>query len=443
MKKLLLLGFAIFLGQSLFAQTFDKSIISTNQAGGAFGLVEFKIDGDNLFDLISASKTDNTVAYYINNGDGTFTQHIIDSNLTEASYAFAGDMDNDSDVDFVAAGSDEIVWYENDGSDNFTRHSVANVTGTSFVIVYDVDDDGDGDIGAAISGEDYITAFLNNGSGSFTRVNAISTGNPKMFFGGDFNGDGTADILAPSFDDDKIEWYTFNGLYFALGGTITNNFDGVWWAEGSDLDGDGDWDVVAASYNGNKISWFENDGTGANFTEHVIDANLTHAMYLRVVDMDGDSDWDIAAGANGNAGTGSEVVVYTNDGGQNFTKNTVDNTEQAPACISVEDFNDDGKMDIAYASNLGNKYVLLTAHVSAVQVNSKNLFNIYPNPAKSLINIKSENQIDYISIFDLTGREVIKTNTTKIKLQDLPQGSYLLKVDFQNGSTGTKKLLIN
>ncbi len=442
MKKNILLLFTLFVGQILVGQTYTKSIISSNQAGGAFGLVEFEINGDNFLDLISASKTDNTLAFYINNGDGTFTQHIVDNSLNEASYGFAADIDGDSDMDFVGAGDAEIAWYENDGSNNFTKHNVANVSDTSFVIVYDIDSDGDGDIGAAISGEDYITAFLNNGSGSFSRVNAISTPNPKMFFSGDYNGDGTFDVLAPSFDNDKIEWYTFNGLYFAVGGTVTSNFDGVWWAEGADVDGDSDWDVVAASYNGNKISWFENDGTGTSFTEHVVDSNLNHAIYLRVIDLDGDSDMDIVATGNGNNGTGSEVAIYINDGSQNFTKTTVDNTELAPACVSVRDFTGDGTPDIAFASNMSNEYVLLTNTTSSVASNTKDLFSIYPNPAHQFIHIDTKKNVKTISIYDLTGRKILDDNQTDINISNLPQGNYLIKIIFNDGLSSTKKLLI-
>ncbi len=440
--KTKLLFIALLITGSLWAQ-FTKSIISSTDTNGANGLLEKDINGDTLIDLIGASQSSNTVSYYINNGDHTFTQTIIDNALTGATYADAYDLDGDGDLDFTAVGSGDLVWYENDGSFVFTKHLITTLTNPTFVRAYDVDSDGDGDIGVAIYGENSITAFLNDGNGGFTRMNIISINTPKIFHGGDFDGTGDGNVLISSFDGNEIAWYAFNGLFFSRGGTIDSNFHGAFGIEGGDIDNDGDDDVIGAAYNDNEIAWFENtNGDGSSFTKHSIDANFVGASYVHWLDIDSDGDKDIVASAYGNGTSGSEVAIYYNDGNQNFTKTTIDNTENGAACISVQDFDDDGSFDIAFAANLSNKFVLMSDNVSAISQSGKNMFSLYPNPAHQNLHISSDKNIEKVEIFDITGRRILQTNKRNIDISKLPKAHYLIQVSFDDGSHFIKKLIV-
>ena len=53
--------------------TFTKRVVVTNEAKGARCAVAADFDGDGLNDLVSASSTDNTVAWYRNLGDGAWS----------------------------------------------------------------------------------------------------------------------------------------------------------------------------------------------------------------------------------------------------------------------------------------------------------------------------------------------------------------------------------
>ena len=441
--KTKLLFIALLITGSLWAQ-FTKSTISATDTNGANGLLEKDLNGDTLIDLIGASQSSNTVSYYLNNGDHTFTQTVIDNALTGAAYVDAYDLDGDGDLDFTAVGSSDLVWYENDGNFVFTKHAITTLTNPTFVRAYDADNDGDGDIGVAVYGENTISAFLNDGSGSFSRINAVSISTPKIFNGGDFDGSSSGNILVSSFDGNEIAWYAFNGLYFTRGGTIASNFQGAFGIEGGDIDNDGDDDVVGAAYNDNEIAWFENtSGDGTAFTKHSIDANFIGASYVHWLDIDGDGDKDIAASAYGNGTSGSEVAIYYNDGNQNFTKTVVDNTENGIACFSVQDFDDNGTMDIAYASNLGNKFVLMSKDASAINQSNEKLFSLYPNPAHQNLHISADKNIEKIEIFDITGRRILQTNTRNIDVSQLPKTHYLIQVSFEDGSHFIKKLIVN
>jgi hypothetical protein len=63
----------------------------------------------------------------------------------------------------------------------------------------------------------------------------------------------------------------------------------------------------------------------------------------------------------------------------------------------------------------------------------ENKFVIYPNPTKNILHIstKNNNENSLIIIYDITGREVMKTKTsleeTIIDISNLKEGSYLVK----------------
>jgi len=186
-KLLFLILFSIM---QLSAQTFEKSIISNNNTDGVYGLLEKDLDGDGDWDLMSASQVDNTLAYYINDGAGNFTQKIITTEFEGAISIDAADFNADGNVDFLAVGSSELAWFENNGDDTFTKHSVE--TGLNMplqVRAYDLGTltdpgaaDGDVDIGILESGAGYVTVYFNDGSNSFSRINLIETNQPNTLW---------------------------------------------------------------------------------------------------------------------------------------------------------------------------------------------------------------------------------------------------------------------
>ena len=73
------------------------------------------IDGDSDIDVLSASRDDNTIAWYENDGTENFTTHIISTQAVIAVRVLAGDVDGDGDTDVLSASAldSELNWYEN------------------------------------------------------------------------------------------------------------------------------------------------------------------------------------------------------------------------------------------------------------------------------------------------------------------------------------------
>jgi hypothetical protein len=73
----------------------------------------------------------------------------------------------------------------------------------------------------------------------------------------------------------------------------------------------------------------------------------------------------------------------------------------------------------------------------------QNSIKIYPNPASDIIHISSSIEIEQIKMFDVLGKEVLSTNKTlQIKINHLQSGIYFLKIFGIEGSSATKKIII-
>lgn len=458
MKKITTFILLIITG-TLFSQ-FQRSVISNTNTNGAYGILEKDLNGDGHLDLLGASEDDNTLAYFINDGSGNFSQTIIVNNFTGARFIDAADFDNDGDMDFVATGTSELAWFENNGS-TFTKHSIATgLNDPRQVRVSDIGTlldpatpDGDIDIGVLVSGENTATVYLNDGSNSFSRFNIISIDSPRYLHGGDFDLDNSPDFLVSSFngvlntttnDLENIFWYKVGSWGLVQGGVVATNFHGAFGVEGGDIDLDGDDDVIGSAFIDNEVAWFENvNGDGSSFTKHTIDSNLSGASYVHWVDIDNDGDKDIVATGYGDTtGNNSQVVIYYNDGAQNFTKTVIDNNIQGAATFSVQDFNGDGEYDLAVAGSGSNEFVLYIHQSNAVQTNDLARFSVYPNPVYDVLHITSAKPVQQTEVFDITGRQVLSTQQTVIDVSNFNKGYYLVKVILQDGNVITKKVLV-
>ena len=80
------------------------------------------IDNDTYKDVVAASQLDNTIAWYHNNGNGTFgPKQVISTLAGGAIYVSGADLNGDGLIDVVSTSNDrKVAWY---------RHSVNLITG--------------------------------------------------------------------------------------------------------------------------------------------------------------------------------------------------------------------------------------------------------------------------------------------------------------------------
>ena len=239
----------------------------------------------------------------------TFQENIISTNANGAKSVFAVDIDGDGDIDVISASynDNKIAWYENiDGLGNFSTEKIItiNAIGVASVFAIDIDADGDVDIIYTSSNENKLAWFKNlDGEGNFGTEQIINT--------------------------------TTDNPYFIYA---------------TDIDGDSDVDIITTS--NDSIMWYENSGQGNFYNEHFINYGY-YVVYAEDIDNDGDNDvvyntgslfW-VAWSENTN-GTGSFSQL-------NGVNDIIYNVES----LHLNDFNNDGKVDIVYVSSYKNVIV--------------------------------------------------------------------------------------
>ncbi|MEZ4874551.1 MAG: PQQ-dependent sugar dehydrogenase [Flavobacteriaceae bacterium] len=97
----------------------------------------------------------------------------------------------------------------------------------------------------------------------------------------------------------------------------------------------------------------------------------------------------------------------------------------------------------------GDIYKLKGTEVAGTEDFQKDLFILYPNPAKEQLTVRSqETNIKHIAIFDSNGRVVFSEETSpqlsiEINTAELSQGIYFLKITSEEGASSIKKLVKN
>lgn len=328
----------------------------TTSASGAESVFAADVDGDGDMDALSASESDNTIAWYENNGSGNFTSHTISSSANYASGVYACDMDKDGDMDVISSSyaDGEIDWYENNGAESFTEHTITSKAFYAECIdVKDMDGDGDMDVISTSYGFNYTSGdiiwYENNGSQTFTpHIVTSSLQDAKSVFAADVNNDGNMDLLTASNGDNEINWFENDGTGNFTQQNITVSASGAECVYATDMDNDQDLDVLSASSMDNTIAWYENNGSGS-FTNRTITASATATKSVYAADADGDGDQDVFAVTDG------MVIWLENDGTQNFTKHIISIQISGGHSVYAADLNNDGDMDVLSASYHDNK----------------------------------------------------------------------------------------
>ncbi|WP_164490029.1 T9SS type A sorting domain-containing protein [Runella sp. SP2] len=338
-----------------------KPPIST-LTNGALSVYSADLDGDGDMDVLSASVTDDKIAWYKNDGSGGFGPQIIISTSADFPTSIhAADLDGDGDLDVLSASiyDDKIAWYQNNGSSGFGPQNVISNSANDANSVYaaDLDGDGDMDVLSASINDSKIAWYENNGSGAFGPQTVISTAGSRAqsVYAADLDGDGDMDVLSASSNDDKIAWYQNNGSGgFGPQNTISTETDGAAFVTAADLDGDGDMDVLSASQNDNKVAWYENNGSGGFGAQNIISTSAGGTASVHAADLDGDGDLDVLSAS----GLDNKVAWYENNGSGGFGSQTViSNTTGFAYSVYAADLDGDGDMDVPVAAYHGDRIV--------------------------------------------------------------------------------------
>ena len=332
----------------------------SNSAEGALSVFAADVDGDGDSDALSASLSDDVIAWYENElGDGTsWTRRTIEAAAGGARSVHAADVDGDGDVDALSAlfDDDSIAWYENELGDgtSWTARTIATTTdGPTLVFAADVDGDGDLDALSASLLDDEIGWYeneLSDGTSWTPRIIATTADAARSVHAADVDGDGDLDALSASRIDNEIAWYE-NELGDGTSWTsrtIATTADGAYSVYAADVDGDGDLDALSASRYDGEVAWYENElGDGTSWTARTIATSASAAFSVFAADVDGDGDLDALSAAY----LDDEIAWYENvlGDGTSWTARTIATVAGAYS-VFVSDVDGDGDLDALSAS---------------------------------------------------------------------------------------------
>jgi len=174
------------------------------------------INGDGKLDLAVANYTDNTVTILLGNGDGTFLRGSGSAPSVGAgpTAVAMGDFNGDKNLDLVVANSvdNALTVLLGNGDGTFTLASSPPAVGTPFGLgVGDFNGDGKLDVAVANFDISTVTILLGNGDGTFTPAPSPPATSGTTLAVGDFNGDGKLDLAMTDRGDSTVTVLLGNG----------------------------------------------------------------------------------------------------------------------------------------------------------------------------------------------------------------------------------------
>lgn len=356
-------------------------------SGGNYGSIWIDYDNDGDQDLfIAKCRGGSSGAKYNelhrNNGDGTFTDVSVESNLRDPVQTWSSawaDYDNDGDMDVIVGASSTA-----DGTHKFMQ---------------------------------------NNGDGTFTDITAGSgwdtnTSTSIEHIAHDFNNDGFVDVMGGG---SKI-------MYNLGDGTFEAASTGFGIGAVGDLNNDGFLDFQNGSTlrlnNGNSNNWIKFNLQGVQSNRNGIGARIEiyGAWGKQIRDARSGEGFEYMSSLNIHFGIGEataidQVIIRWPSG----IVDTIDNPDTNQTLVVVE------------GSTL------------SVGDNAFSSFSVYPNPASDVVTIKSSSLAQVVSaeLYDMNGKRVFESavENDTISIQSLPLGTYILLAKDSEGKLSTHKLI--
>ena len=371
---------------ALASEYFGQIDLLATAGIGYTSLAVVDLDGDGDSDLVSTRGTNNRLAWFENDGSGTFAEHDVDNSSKIQTSLVAIDIDGDGDKDIVGVNrwADEVSWFENTGNQGFDTHLIDKTdfnSSLSDIDLWDYDNDGDIDLLVVDQLGDDVYVYENDGNQSFLRSLLIDATNITHAEVADLDRDGSLEIVTFGFNG--ISWYENSVSGWSeniVSSSNTNAGDLI------DLDGDGDMDIVAGTYGG--ILWHENDAGVFQPSLELVERPGAVAGALEGTDLDGDGDTDLISRG---LLPGSDIRWYQNDGELNFSP--VDLPIKHPSISFVAPIDDDGDGDldlaiVSYSAGLG-----IIENINGIP---PQVLSLTPNPDLAVV----DSQTDLTMVFD-------------------------------------------
>ena len=163
----------------------------------------------------------------------------------------------------------------------------------------------------------------------------------------------------------------------------------------------------------------------------IVANNFTHssAQLIELVIFDIISDM-----GNGNNPTTGEMILA-----ENSDPNVTTNFYESFININLQDGN--GTQDYFGVHDPASNSINFETLTIASNVLDLDAIAIFPNPATSIVHIRSDFQIDSYELYDIMGKRILVSNKDQFNVEGLNAGVYLLKIKVQNRQV-IKKIIV-
>lgn len=359
------------------------SRVSFSSGFGGYGIIARDLDADGKQDLSAVNYYGNTVSILKNNSNtGSINfEYRQDFGVGQTPTAIAvGDFNGDGKTDLTVANSKSnnisVLKNISAGVVRFDARPEFGIGSSSFlpysVAIADFDSDGRQDLITANNSSNNISVLRNLGAvGGIVRFNLPvefpvgSSTNPAWVAVGDLDGDGKTDVVVANSNSGSVSILRNTS---ASQGTISFaspvNFlttASPRFVNVGDFDSDGKLDLAVVNYNSNNISILRNTspaGGTISFAPKIDFGVNTNPTSLVISDFDGDAKPDIAV--TNFIGTTVSVLKNTSSatGSIGFAPKVDFTVNSNPYSVTAEDFDGDGKFDLAVSNSSNNQYIV-------------------------------------------------------------------------------------
>src|SRR5215469_2309933 len=306
---------------------------------GPIALIAGDFNNDGHVDLISANTPiigvggPSTLSVFLGDGKGNFTRSDIALSFVPFGLV-AADFNNDGNLDLAVAGSNQTFIFLGNGDGTFRSGVALGLAG--YMSVGDFNEDGNIDLVTNAGG---ASIYFGKGDGTFSAPLSVGAGTPQNVLAADLDGDGHLDLVlpVPSFPSSTlcIAWGSGDGTFTLQTVTMPNSSD-IMIAVG-DMDLNGLKDIVFSA-------------TGilyqTSIREFTLDPSVNDfGANVAVADLNNDGMPDVIGYEQGN------IRAYLGRGPNGLLHSQVTPLFNGPKAIAAEDFNGDGKLDVAVTTD--------------------------------------------------------------------------------------------
>jgi len=441
MKRILLSITALLVSSTAFSQFW-----STQNTG--FATASRGISGMEVYDAntvwafaIDGNDTTNNIQEFTKttNGGTTWTAGTINignpalriTNISgvSATTAWVGAFD---ETDGLGG-----VWKTIDGGATWTNQLSLTTAGQSWTNYVHFFDANNGVAGGDPESGEFEIYTTSNGGTTWTRVPAANIPNP----------------LAGEYGYNSGYYAVGNNMYFYTGkGRIFKSTDkGLNWtalATNTIIS-----DFGSATINGN-MAWSDAN-TGMIFRKTFSSTGTPTGLTLYRT-TDGGATWPavtftgITAGNKINDVTyvpGTTILVATSSAGGSWKSINNGTTwtalDTGVQHLDVKCFNASTCYSGGFntSATVGGMFKSAQVLATSEVANATKHVSVYPNPTNGEINIKTDKKVKTTAVLDFSGKAVMKTDAGKPDISSLPKGTYLIQIEFTDGTTTTEKVI--